>query len=185
MADHIPLSPKVKPPGTPRPPAKIKDGPAESETWKKLLNEALQKGTAAAEGPTGIEGPGAAPPARMVEEGRLVRRGDLTKLGDAELVLGPHGGDRRSRDFAPKAKKIKWGETSEYLIARLKRDAPAVAEGLARGEYRSVRQAAIAAGIVKVPTALQQAKRWVNKLGPTELEELKSYLEQVRAPPDD
>jgi hypothetical protein len=185
MADHIPLSPKVKPPGTPRPPAQIKNGPAGSETWKKLLNEALQKGAAATEGPTGIEAPGAASPVRMVEETGPGRPGDLARLGDAELILGPHGGDRRSRNFAPKAKKIKWGETSEYLIARLKRDAPAVAEGLARGEYKSVRQAAIAAGIVKVPTALDQAKRWAGKLGPSDLEELRSYLDQVRAPPDD
>jgi hypothetical protein len=33
------------------------------------------------------------------------------------------------------------------LIGRLKRDAPAIAEALARGEYRSARAAAIAAGI--------------------------------------
>ncbi|MBU0515096.1 MAG: hypothetical protein KJ621_10020 [Proteobacteria bacterium] len=72
---------------------------------------------------------------------------------------------------------IKWGETTGYLIARLKRDTPAVAEVLARGEYRSVRQAAIAAGIVKVPTPLDQAKRWVKKPDHREREELKAYLE--------
>jgi hypothetical protein len=121
----------------------------------------------------------------MYEGNDLVSRQDLSKLGDPELILGAHGGDRRSTQFSPKAKKIKWGETTEYLIARLKRDAPTIAEGLARGEYRSVRQAAIAAGIVKVPTALAQAKRLVNKLGSAEREELQAYLEQVRAPPGD
>jgi hypothetical protein len=37
-----------------------------------------------------------------------------------------------------------------YLVRRLKRDAPDIALALGRGEYKSARAAAIAAGIVKV-----------------------------------
>lgn len=45
-----------------------------------------------------------------------------------------------------------------YLARRLKRDAPEIAAALARGEYRSARQAAIAAGIVKEPTPLKKTQ---------------------------
>ena len=48
------------------------------------------------------------------------------------------------------------GETASYLVRRLKRDAPDVADALARGEYRSARAAGIAAGIVKVPSTLHK-----------------------------
>jgi len=45
------------------------------------------------------------------------------------------------------------GNRADYLEARLRRDAPEVADALERGEHRSVRAAAIEAGIIKpVPT---------------------------------
>lgn len=74
-----------------------------------------------------------------------------------EAALGSHGGDRRS----PQAREdqgdiipLKHRSTSAaYLQARLRRDAPEVADALERGEHRSVRAAAIEAGIIKpVPT---------------------------------
>jgi hypothetical protein len=49
---------------------------------------------------------------------------------------------------------IKRGTSSTYLAGLLKRDHPDIAAALERGEYRSVRAAAIAAGVVKVKTAL-------------------------------
>ncbi len=36
-----------------------------------------------------------------------------------------------------------------YLIGRMKRDNPAIAKALARGEFRSTREAAIAAGVLR------------------------------------
>lgn len=75
--------------------------------------------------------------------------------------LQEHGGDRKSEaatsSFAPKDDR--YGETASYLVRRLKRDAPDIAAALARGEYPSARAAGIAAGIVKVPTALDILKR--------------------------
>jgi hypothetical protein len=50
-----------------------------------------------------------------------------------------------------------------YLAARLKRDHPEIAERLAAGEFRSVRAAAKAAGIVHDPDALDQLRRWWKK----------------------
>jgi hypothetical protein len=51
------------------------------------------------------------------------------------------------------------GNSASYIVRRLKRDAPKVAEALARGEYPSARAAGIAAGIVKVPSPLDLLRR--------------------------
>lgn len=72
-----------------------------------------------------------------------------------QLVLASHGGDRRSeearkaREDQPTAGSLKYGGNPDYLKARLERDAPEIAAALARGEHRSARSAAIAAGIIK------------------------------------
>jgi hypothetical protein len=48
------------------------------------------------------------------------------------------------------------GTASEYVTARLNRDAPQIAEALARGEFPSARAAGIAAGFIKPsPPSLQ------------------------------
>jgi hypothetical protein len=62
----------------------------------------------------------------------------------------------------------KCGTSARYIVERLKRDAPDVAEALARGEYPSARAAGIAAGIVKVLTKLEAAKKAYLKLSPEE-----------------
>jgi len=75
---------------------------------------------------------------------------------EVEAALGSHGGDRRS----PQAMQdqgtgstLKRGGNPGYLQARLRRDAPEVADALERGEFKSARAAAIKAGIIKpVPT---------------------------------
>jgi len=75
---------------------------------------------------------------------------------EVEAALGSHGGDRRS----PQAKEdqgdnvtLKRGNQAAYLQARLRRDAPELADALDRGEIKSARAAAIEAGIIKsVPT---------------------------------
>lgn len=58
--------------------------------------------------------------------------------------------------------------SAERLVRRLKRDAPEIAEELARGELPSARAAAIKAGIVKVPTLVQQALRLTERMAATE-----------------
>lgn len=75
---------------------------------------------------------------------------------EVEAALGTHGGDRRSaqaRENQADNISLKHGTQAAYLQARLRRDAPEVADALERGEHRSVRAAAIEAGIIKpVPT---------------------------------
>jgi hypothetical protein len=46
----------------------------------------------------------------------------------------------------------------EYLAARLKRDHPEIAAKVAAGDYASIREAAVAAGIVKPPSPLAQMR---------------------------
>jgi hypothetical protein len=72
-------------------------------------------------------------------------------------VLGTHGG-KREKGQDGKSNLTKGGVLSPaYLAARLRRDHPdAVFDESVRG---SVRQAAIAAGIVKVPSVLDQLRK--------------------------
>jgi hypothetical protein len=51
------------------------------------------------------------------------------------------------------------GTSADYLTARLKRDHDDIFQRLAAGEFPSVRQAAIAAGIVKVPSVLEKLRK--------------------------
>ncbi len=51
------------------------------------------------------------------------------------------------------------GNAADYLAARLKRDHHDIFQRLAAGKFASVRQAAIAAGIVKVPSILDQLRK--------------------------
>ena len=73
--------------------------------------------------------------------------------------LGTHGGDRRSERVKQDqgiAGTLKRGGNPGYLKARLHRDHPELAQALERGELRSVRSAAVEAGIIKPsPPSLQ------------------------------
>jgi hypothetical protein len=75
-----------------------------------------------------------------------------------------------SNDFA------KQGNSADYLRARLERGRPDVLEALERGEFRSVRAAAIEAGIVKVPTPYETAVKAVGKLSKADKRRLASAM---------
>ena len=67
--------------------------------------------------------------------------------------LPAHGEIGRGRDRADKVSSIEHGNSQSYLLRRLKRDSPKLFEQLEAGLIKSVRAAAIEAGIVKnVPT---------------------------------
>lgn len=64
--------------------------------------------------------------------------------------LRGHGGDRKQEYQGSGRTLIHRGESSEYLAARLKRDAPEYLERIGTDkEYSTIKQAAIAAGIAK------------------------------------
>jgi hypothetical protein len=97
---------------------------------------------------------------------RMVRL-DERLSPDISLVLPLHpaplmGGastnptGRQGKERCDHGNIVPRGQSSEYRIARLKRDAPEIAIALARGEYPSVRAAAMAAGFAKPsPPSLQ------------------------------
>ena len=60
----------------------------------------------------------------------------------------------------------KGGTSSTYRIARLKRDAPAIADALAAGKYPTVAAAYRAAGLERKPDPVAQALRLVSRLSP-------------------
>lgn len=84
------------------------------------------------------------------------QRPEPVTKSEVELALGSHGGDRRSeqaKQVQATASSLKHGSNPDYLKARLRRDAPRLADALDRGEFKSARAAAIKAGIIKpVPT---------------------------------
>jgi hypothetical protein len=63
--------------------------------------------------------------------------------------------------------------SSTYLAARLKRDAPEIAKRLERGEFKSVRAAAIQAGIIQVTTRLEKAIKAYLLLNTAQFKEIK------------
>ena len=90
--------------------------------------------------------------------------GSVPKLGNASLdgmpPLNPAGINQHSKGAGriPDHGKASssWGNSEEYVVRRLKRDAPELATALARGDFSSARAAGIAAGFVKPsPPSLQ------------------------------
>jgi hypothetical protein len=71
---------------------------------------------------------------------------------------------------------IKRGTSAEYLAGLLKRDHPDIAAAVERGAYRSIRAAAIAAGIVKVKTPLDTLRQaWAKAT----TDERETFIEEI------
>jgi hypothetical protein len=82
----------------------------------------------------------------------------VVSLAEVEAAIGKHGGDRRSaqaKEDQGTCSTLKRGGNPEYLQARLRRDAPELADALDRGEIKSARAAAIEAGIITPFPSLQ------------------------------
>lgn len=97
-----------------------------------------------------------------------------------DVVLGAHGDETRFKGNPVQDvnHSLEHGTGNKaYTLARLKRSHPDILEALQRGEFPSVRQAAIAAGIVKVPTPLEKAVKAYEKLSD---DERKEFLNHVR-----
>jgi len=85
-------------------------------------------------------------------------------MKDARKV-GVHGGARQQVD---NVNLNKGGNSAQYLAGLIKRDHPDIAAAVERGEYRSIRAAAIAAGIVKVKSPLDNLLHWWARCGEQE-----------------
>jgi hypothetical protein len=86
-------------------------------------------------------------------------RRDEMRMQGTRPALAEHGEIGRGRDRGDNITSEERGTSSAYLAAKLRRDHPEIADRMARGEFRSVRAAAIAAGIVRQTTALDQLRR--------------------------
>ena len=115
-----------------------------------------------------------------VDFDKHARRDELKLHGERE-PLAEQGeiGNGRSRVDNINS-KTEGGTSASYLAAKLKRDHPDIAERLANGEFRSVRAAAIEAGIIVPPTPLEQILKLLPKLTDQDLEMLLSMIHRVR-----
>ena len=76
-------------------------------------------------------------------------------------------------------RRFKFGTTVEYQRARLQRDYPDILEALDRGEYRSTRQAAIAAGFVKELNNLEKAQKAFENLTKAERKTFLNWITET------
>lgn len=89
-----------------------------------------------------------------------------TKIAEAKAKpLAEHRRPTKEEqtDKVDNVKFTQGGNQSEYLLRRLARDNPEILDELEAGKIKSVRQAAIAAGIVKVKNADEKAVEAVRK----------------------
>jgi hypothetical protein len=102
----------------------------------------------------GLRVVGAEVPVPFQDAQTIGQRAAMLAGPDGVSSLSAHGGDRvRPQENGEQAYivSLKHGNSAAYLVARLKRDHPAIAARLANGEFRSARAAARAAGL-KVDT---------------------------------
>lgn len=101
--------------------------------------------------------------------------------GDKTVEAMPkHGGDRKSEESRLYNNLDDRGTSAAYLVKRLKRDAPEVAAALARGEHKSARAAGIAAGIIQLPTRVEQTIKLWKKMTTEERAQFLLWLDTQR-----
>ena len=116
-----------------------------------------------------------------------VNAAKVERVEPAKLYGGERGNQHTKKESVTKIcqadnisltpkRDTSYGTSADYLAARIKRDHPAIAAGIAAGEYPSIRAAAIAAGIVKVPSALETLQRAWKKASS---EEQRQFLEWI------
>ena len=86
--------------------------------------------------------------------------------GTSASYLAKHGTNQHEEGGVDiiKSSPLQGGTSASYLARRILRDDPDVFAKLEAGEFPSVRQAAIAAGIITPPTPLEAAKKAYEKL---------------------
>lgn len=92
--------------------------------------------------------------AALLRDRKAVETAQSRAQGARPLL--PNGGDRRSDERIQSSNGIlKQGNTADYLTARIARDRPDVLERMKAGEFKSVRQAAQAAGFASLATTVR------------------------------
>lgn len=104
---------------------------------------------------------------RAIDIDRIVDERKARSVQERALRAKPlalHGGVGRGRDRGYIITSKQRGTDPDYLTARIARDRPDILERMKAGEFKSVREAAIAAGIIKTLTKLEEVKRLAGKL---------------------
>jgi hypothetical protein len=112
--------------------------------------------------------------------GLTLTRPDAAVGIDDAIVLGQRGGDRRSVAFKDQSDNVtlkERGNARAYVLARLDRDRPDLAERV-RADELSANAAAIEAGWRKQPTPLERIYKLLPKLSQTELDELATEVDR-------
>lgn len=93
--------------------------------------------------------------------------------------LAKHGGERK-QDAVKQGDNVtlKRGNQSTYLAARIKRDHPEIVKRIEAGEFKSMRAAAISAGIIKVKTPLDLLKSIWAKADSKDRESFLNWISQ-------
>jgi hypothetical protein len=93
---------------------------------------------------------------RIIAEGKAKSAAELVRDTPPVREVGrPKAGESNVDNI----NIIQGGTSSSYLAARLNRDHPDIAARVEAGEFRSMRAAAIEAGIISVPTRIQLAQK--------------------------
>jgi hypothetical protein len=106
-------------------------------------------------------------------------RRDEMRMQGTRPALAEHGEIGRGRDRDDNVISNQQGNSSAYLAAKLRRDHPEIADRMMRGEFRSVRAAAIAAGIVRRTTTLEQIRKLIRKLDSAGLVALRDEIDEL------
>lgn len=96
----------------------------------------------------------------------------------ARTVASPRNGEIGNGRSPDNIRPTQHGTSAEYLAGRIKRDRPDIARAVERGEYRSIRQAALAAGIVREKSTIDRLLSAWRKATPDERED---FLDQIGA----
>lgn len=97
-------------------------------------------------------------------------------------VMTTHGGDRKSDEVKNQGANgtLKRGQNhASYLTARIARDHPEILQRMKKGEFKSVRAAAIEAGIVNVPSNFDIALKSIKRLDRIELIDLQARITEM------
>lgn len=102
---------------------------------------------------------------------KAVQAETARRMAEAE-PMAKHGeiGNGRGSPDNVRSTSADYGNRADYLAARIKRDHPDIAARVEAGEFRSMRAAAVEAGIIKVPSPLMKAQKAVEKLEGDDLE---------------
>jgi len=108
--------------------------------------------------------------------------GNKNSIGSNQYIKKEKKDDGAIGTVEQNNKKIKISKGSnskEYQLKRLARDAPEILSEYEKGAYKSVREAALAAGIVKQKTIYEQIIPKIKKLNKQELLNLKNKINEI------